>query len=386
MELALYDPVVGYYNRDVAGPGAAADYLTSPEIHSGFAALLCRQFFEMWQYLGRPKDFWLVEMGAGSGVFLADVLATANAVFPDLASALNVAVIEPSPSLRLRQAALLAPYGDRVRWLDSSPPWPILGAGCVFANEVLDALPVHRVVGGDGDVVERYVDWDGAEFRDVLAAPSTPALADQIATGGAHLANGHAGEVSIAVPRLVTSLASLVDPGYVVLLDYGEPALTLYRGRYPAGTLRCYWRHTRNRDPYRRVGEQDITSHVDLTAVTRACDAVGLNLLGATRQTRLLRRLGVEAVVETITGAGASRSEMRAHLAALSLLVDPRELGALTAVAFGKEAPAHPLTGFSDQTNSPVDVPIRLLALRSDPAQLARTASRRVWEVGEPAS
>lgn len=366
MELALLHPRVGYYARPAAAPGAPGDYLTSPELHSGFAALICCQLEEMWRHLGAPERFWLVELGPGSGSFLADVLEIADALFPRFAAALQPVLVEASDALRRCQAARLAARTPQVRWLDLAqlPAHP-LGPGCVFANEVLDALPVHRVTMTDRELREVYVTVSETGFEERLGPLSTPALGEQIVAGGGRLTVGQSGEVNLDAPELVRRASGIVDPGYLLLVDYGDPAATLYGLRYPSGTLRCYWRHTLNRDPYRRVGLQDITAHVDLTAVTRAAEEAGLALIGATRQTRLLRRLGLDALAATVCQETSSRVEVRAHLAALMLLADPRELGRLAALVFGRGVPAAPLSGFTDGSAVCPPVPRHLLRLRS---------------------
>jgi SAM-dependent MidA family methyltransferase len=378
MEIALMDPEVGYYARRDTGPGATADYLTSPEVHSAFAVLLTGQFREMWEYLGEPSPFWLVELGAGTGAFLADVLLTATHMSPRFEAALNIAIVEPSSALRRRQEEQLLPHGARVRWLDPDvrPVRPI-GPGCVFANEVLDALPVHRVIMRPGGLREFCVAGDGSSIHDLEAPLSSSAISEQLLAGGGLLAAGQQGEVSLAAPRLVQSCARLVSPGYVLFLDYGDPATTLYGARNPTGTLRCYWRHTVNRNPYSRVGEQDITSHVDLSTVSRAGEGEGMGLLGVTRQSRLLERLGSMTLADTIRGAVPGRAQQRAHLAALSLLAEPRELGRLAAIVFGIETPGRPLTGFTEGMSMEPQAHVELLEWRSDPTELARTATRR---------
>jgi SAM-dependent MidA family methyltransferase len=295
-------------------------------------------------------------------------------LFPRFAAVLTLGLIEPSPSLRREQERRLGDHASRMQWLEPvAGPWTALGAGCVFANEVLDALPVHRVLMTERGLRETYVDIHGTGFRACEGPLSSSAIAEQIAAGGGQLAPGQHGEVNLSASRLVRSLASLVDPGYLLLLDYGEPATNLYGLQHPDGTLRCYWRHTLNRDPLRRVGVQDITADVDLTAVTHAAEEAGLELIGATRQTRLLQRLGAEALSDAITGAALRRVEERAHLAALSLLLDPRELGRLAVLGFGRNAPRRLLSGFSDHPVEPPEIPSELMQLRSAPAEIART-------------
>ena len=182
MEIALYAPGVGYYAARAA-VDFQRDYVTSPELHPAFGVLLCGQLEEMWRRMGRPGEFWLVEGGPGTGAFASDVLATAEEGFPDFSRALRLALIERSDALRDVQRATLAPWGTAVRWVDlEAGPGP-LGAGCVFGNELLDALPAHRVVMRAEGLHETYVSTLGNGFEDVEDLPSTPALAEQIRAG-----------------------------------------------------------------------------------------------------------------------------------------------------------------------------------------------------------
>lgn len=349
MDVALYDSNLGYYARAAAGPGG--DYVTSPELHPAFGLLLTLQFEEMWRHLGRPALFWLVEGGPGRGVFAADLLTWAQSSFPEFGAALHLALLERSPALRAHQKTRLKAWADRVLWLDFSldSPQP-LGPGCVFANELLDAFPIHRAVMRADGLREIYVGTRAGRLEEVQAEPSTPDLARQIRAGGGRLQNGGRGEVNLAGPAWVRSAAGLIERGYVLLLDYGEPANILYGPAHPRGTLRCYWQHTMNEEPFSRVGLQDITAHVDLSAVTRAASAEGLTLLGATRQARLLSRLGLPFLVGRIEEQVVELSRQRAHRAALTMLADSAGLGRLAAMAFGKSAPEAPLSGFWSST------------------------------------
>lgn len=348
MELALYAPEVGYYQARAA-EDFHRDYVTSPELHPAFGVLLCGQIEEMWRRLGRPDEFWLVEGGPGTGAFAGDVLATAVEAYPALAQALRFALIERSPALREMQRGALERSLDRVLWLDldDAAGAAPLGPGCVFANELLDALAVHRVVMREGGLREVYVGIRDDGFVGVEDEPSTSLLREQITAGGGCLRRDDRGEVNLDAPRWVTSAAMLLERGYVLLLDYGEPADVLYGEKHPRGTLRCYWRHTMNRHPYARVGLQDMTAHVDLSAVARAGAGAGLSLLGATHQTHLLRRLGLDVVRRRVDREIAGRVERRAHHAAFDLLSDPRHLGRVSALLMGKGVDgAEPLSGF----------------------------------------
>lgn len=345
MELALYAPGVGYYEAR-APEEFSGDYVTSPQLHPAFGVLLCGQIEEMWRRLGRPDQFWLIEGGPGSGVFAADILTTAEDAFPDFARALRVALLERCAPLREVQQAKLARWSGRVCWLDgqSSPP---LGPGCVFANELLDALPTHRVVMRGEGLREIYIESSNGSLGEVEDVPRVP-LQRQVETGRGQLRLGDRGEVNLKAPRWLESAAKLIEQGYLLLLDYGEPAHLLYGERHARGTLRCYFQHTMNEEPYRRIGQQDITAHVDLSAIFRAAEASGLALLGATHQTRLLDRLGLGALRRRVDVEIASRPEQRAHHAALDLLSGPHHLGRVSVLLLGKNAPATGLAGFSE--------------------------------------
>jgi SAM-dependent MidA family methyltransferase len=368
MELALYGPGVGYYTRRGAAPRPEADYVTSPEIHAAFGALICGQLVEMWEALGRPTPFWLVEGGPGSGRFAADVIGTAGAAFPMFAEVLRLVLVEVSPTLRARQEITLGRWRDRVRWLDplklstaqdsqlATGDWRDgLGSGCVFANELLDALPVHRAVMTADGLRERYVTLDAGQFREVDGPLSGTEIADQIDQGGGQLAPSRVGEVNLEAPAWVASMTRVISRGYLLLLDYGEPAATLYGARHPRGTLRCYRQHTMNEQPFRHVGEQDITAHVDLSVITRAAEFAGAKLLGATSQEALLGRLGLGALVERARSYTDDRTADWGHQTALLALVDPAGLGHVSALLFGKDAPLGGLSGFN-QTVPRIDL------------------------------
>jgi SAM-dependent MidA family methyltransferase len=347
MELALFHPEVGYYTRATADVGPEADYMTSPELHPAFGTLLAAQFDEMWRLLGEPAPFWLIEGGPGRGTLMSDVMRAVHEAFPRFAATLRVALVERSASLRHTQAALLGPWADRVVWLDADPAtWQPFRAGCVFANELLDALPVHRVVMRSDGLREIYVDLRADRLVEREGELSSPEIAQQIAAGGGRLDVGQRAEVNLAAPAWVAEASHLIERGYLLLVDYGAPADQLYGAVHPRGTLRCYLRHTMNEDPLANVGVQDLTAHVDFSALTRRAEAAGLALVGATTQARLLGRLGIGALLEEIERSVPARSAQRAHRAALHLLVDPHDLGRVLASAFARQAPPD-LAGFT---------------------------------------
>jgi SAM-dependent MidA family methyltransferase len=352
MEIAQYDPEVGYYAQPTTGPGFSRDYVTSPEIHPGFSVLLAGLFAEVWRILGEPDPFWLVEAGPGTGSFAALVRSAAETAAPGFARALRLALIERSVELRrVQQRRLLPAWDGRIIWLDPDPAsWSRLGPGCIFANELLDALPTHRVIWRAGHLRELYVARAAGESTLALieGEPSTPRLAAQLEAGGAELHEGELGEVCVQSAAWIGAVSAVVAPGYFVLLDYGEPASELYGARFPSGTMRAYSQHTTSGDVLVRAGAQDLTAHVDFSAVTRGAEAAGLTLVGASRQATLLERLGLSALRAAVPARFAQRAAQVAHLRALDALADPYGLGRVIAVCFASTQPALTVPGFDN--------------------------------------
>ena len=376
MGLALFDPAVGYYSRPSSGPGAEGDYLTSPELHGAFGGLLCLQLVEMWRTMRCPSPFWLVEAGPGRGLWMADVLRTAQEVAPAFADALQVMLWEPNPGLRARQRRHLAPWSSRIRWVsrleEVARP---LGQGVLFANEVLDALPFHRVVQRAEGLRELYVDLRDGELVEREGPPSTPALEAQL-RGGGRLAEGQRAEISLAASEWVTQVAQVLEAGFLLLIDYGAPADLLYGDAHPDGTLRCFDRHTLSSDPLTNVGEQDLTADVDFSAVTRSASVTGWDLLGATSQRSLLGRLGFPTLRQRLEARVREPMARRAERAALDLLVEAGGLGRLLAVVYRKGVKDAVLSGFHQETPQVPPEAVAWWAPRAlDPARLLRLAS-----------
>lgn len=339
MAHALYDPETGYYARERVPLGADGDYYTSPELHPGFAALLGRQVEQLWTALGRPSPFVLHEAGPGSGRFARDLLDWLRLRAPELYAALEYRLDEPSWSLRHAQQRELAHAGHerRARWVDG--PSAAEPAHFIFANELLDALPVHLVQVRNGRLEELFVALEGDRFVLVAGEPSTAALAGYFERLGRLPGEGCRAEVNLAAVEWMERAARGLDRGLLLVLDYGYPADRLYVPERRHGTLLCYYRHTLNSDPLVRVGEQDITAHVDFTSVRAAGERAGLRTLGLVSQHRLLRNLGWDALAAAIRRVRLAPSEQEANLRALEALVDPGGLGRILALFQARALP-----------------------------------------------
>jgi len=304
MQLCLYHPAHGYYTRGVGG-GSGRDYLTSSGLHRAYGAMVARQAAEMWRALGAPERFRFVEFGPGEGHFACDMLRAA-ATEGLFARALEYVLVETSPVLRRRQqerigrlagpAAGAAPIEGAppaVRWadleeLEREPPF----TGCLFANEVLDAFPAHRVVGSEGGLVEIHVAAEAGELVERPLPLRDPGLAAFLESAGIRPEAGQEVDVQPEGPRFIARAARLLADGWLVVVDYGYPAEDLYHPARRRGTLMAYHRHRAAERFLERPGDQDLTAHVDFTAVTRAAEAAGLRAAGMTTQARFLLALG----------------------------------------------------------------------------------------------
>ena len=342
MELALYHPALGYYTstRDVIG--RAADYVTSPELTPLFGAMLGRQLREMWERLDRPDRFDAVEAGPGTGVLARDVLAWAARTAPDFAATLRYTLVETSPALTERQKTTLTAEGFEAKWRDDIPS---AVTGCIFSNELLDAMPVYRVAVEDGALREIYVTRDGDGFGEELRDPHPDVVAYFDALALLPGEGCHA-EVNVEAPRWIAAAAGALDRGYVLTFDYGYSASDLYAGWRADGTLLCFYRHNPSADPYARIGRQDITSHVDFTTIRRSGEDAGLQTLGLTTQAEFLTSLGIGEALQPPGGERPDMEEYFARRRAVTELIDPGGLGRVKVLVQAKAA-AGPLTGLS---------------------------------------
>ncbi len=344
MSLALYTPKLGYYSGGAHKFGAAGDFVTAPEMSPLFAQTLAAQAAQIL-HLSAPH---VIEVGAGSGRLAADLLLELerHGALPE-----SYAILDLSGELRARQQATIeyrAPHLlGRVSWLDTQPG---LFDGLVLANELLDALPAHLAAWGtDSDprlVLERGVSWrDGAfAWED---RPATGRLLEQARQIGDdfHLPPGYVSEVNLAAMDWTASWAPILGRGALLLLDYGFPRHEYYHEQRDTGTLMCHYRHHAHPDPFYLPGLQDITAHVDFTAIVEAGHDAGFDLLGYTTQSTFLLNCGLMEVLARIPADDTARYLPQAQ--AVQKLISPAEMGDLFKVmALGKGI-VEPLIGFS---------------------------------------
>lgn len=292
MEVALYEPGLGYYSAGSAKLGRSGDFVTAPEISPLFSRCVANQCMQVLHDLPGSS---ILELGAGSGVMAADVLSelAAQQALPE-----RYYILEVSADLRERQAALLKERIPgclaRVEWLDRLPE---AFRGIVIANEVLDALPVHRFRVRGTDINTVGVTWqlgrlDWSETRaDAALEAAVRHIESEV---GERLPDGYASEVNLRLPAWVRGVAGALHEGVLLLVDYGLPRRQYYRSDRREGTLLCHFRHRFHDDPLIHVGVQDIGAWVDFTAVAEAASAAGLNVAGYTTQAHFLIGNGIE--------------------------------------------------------------------------------------------
>jgi SAM-dependent MidA family methyltransferase len=208
--------------------------------------------------------------------------------------------------------------------------------GCILCNELLDNFPVHRFVIQDGSVKEVFVTLAGGTFTEVLDEPSSPRLAERLTSLGVSLPEGYRGEVNLAMEDWTGQLATALERGFILTIDYGQLAPALYSHQNYQGTLVCYHRHVASRDPYQHLGHQDITCQVDFTSLMRLGDRHGLATVGYTLQRQFLTNLGFASCLEALQTLGLSAARTALSRMAMMTLVDPEEYGDFKVLAQAK--------------------------------------------------
>ncbi len=320
MELALYAPGLGYYMAGAHKLGTGGDFVTAPELSPLFGRCLAGQIGEALSVLAGGE---VLEIGAGSGALAAEILTQLerDGVLPE-----RYLILELSPELRQRQARRIkaqAPaLASCVHWLSAMPQGL---KGVVVANEVLDAMPVHRFrIRADGSIGEIFVAPRGQGWVEVVAPPSSPGLERAVRglqAEGLATTPGYTSEVNLRLRPWIAGLAAAIDRALVLLIDFGYPRHELYRADRAMGTLMCHYRHEAHGDPYARLGLQDITAHVDFTALAEHAREAGLAIAGYATQAHFLLGCGLERLM-----AEAGQDRLSLALGAKQLLL-PTAMG-----------------------------------------------------------
>lgn len=345
MSAALYDPAEGYYcRRDLARWGRAGDYRTSPERSPLFAATFAHYFARLYEKLGAPASWTIIEAGAGAGHFAAGALETLRRDFPEIFARTRYLIDEASADAVERAGGALSRFGERVEFSRIAESGARTDVAIVFANELLDAFPVHRVTMRDGQLSELCVGCDvTGKFAWVERPPSTPRLAAYFRKLQIELAEEQVAEVNLEALAWIAGVARLLRRGFLILVDYGAEAFELYdASARHAGTLRAFYRHHSPDDLLAQPGEQDLTTTVDWTSIANAGAAAGLQTILLERQDKFLLRAGLLEQLERLTASAQSEAEVAALRTSARHMILPDGMSASFQVLVQKAAASKP--------------------------------------------
>ena len=357
MEQALYHPELGYYSSGHCALGRRGDYFTNVSVGPLFGRLLAAQFAEMWQRLGRPDDFVIVEQGAHHGDFARDVLGAVREQAPDFFTTLRYWIIEPFPILRERQREALRDFSEKLRWEESLIDLKPF-CGVHFSNELLDSMPVHLISRVDPNAAHSAaaaVDWEercvveSGDGFDFVTTPITDGeLGRHLGTVPRHAKRPYETEVNLAALKWIEKVAQKLTRGYVLAVDYGYSRDDFYAPKRSSGTLQCRAQHRIVSSPFSGIGETDITAHVDWTSLAERAEANGLSVAAFADQHHFLTGI-VTALMAEQFNVNANAGTRRA----LQTLLHPEFLGtAFQFLALAKGVGAGvPLSGFKFARN-----------------------------------
>ena len=344
MQACLYSRRGGFYAS--RAQKISAHFGTSPMSHPVFGAMIARQLEQMWHLLGEPPVFHAIEVGCGDGALAHSIAQACDRTHLGLARALCYVAGDYEP--RLTNATLGI---QRVKTEGLSAFRNVVG--CILSNELIDNFPVHRFAIQGGRVKEVFVTLDGGNLTEVLGEPSSTRIEERIASLGLSLPEGYRGEVNLAIEDWTRQIACALNRGFVLTIDYGQQAGDLYAAGNNQGTLVCYQQHAAGNDPYKDLGQQDITCHVDFTSLMRLGEPHGLVTVGYTPQRAFLMNLGFSSSLDALDAQGLSAARTELSRMAMMALVDPAQYGDLKVLAQAKgDGLANELLGFASDTTS----------------------------------
>lgn len=367
MQACLYSREGGFYSarRD----RVTAHFGTSSTSHPVFGALIARQLEQMWQLLGEPPVFHVIEVGSGDGALARSIVNACLGMDPRFARALHYVGADYEPGWvnspggpfdwpdgtgagGSTSGSAVGPTIQRVRAAGLGAFRNIIG--CILCNELIDNFPVHRFAVEDGRVKEIFVTTSGDSFVEVLGEPSSPRIEARLAGLGLTVPEGYRGEVNLAMEDWIGQVCDALEHGFVLTIDYGERAADLYSPKNAQGTVVCFNRHAIGGDPYRDVGQQDITCQVDFTSLMELGERHGLETVGYARQREFLGSLGFHGFLEALETQSLSAARAELNRMAMMTLVDPDEYGDFKVLAQAKGiGPSVQLLGFQGDGSEP---------------------------------
>jgi SAM-dependent MidA family methyltransferase len=325
MEACLYHPMHGYYTKAEQEP--RRDYFTSVDASPLFGRLLARQFQEMWCAVGRPDAFSLVEAGAGTGQLAKQILDFAAEAWPDFYKALRFLAVERSAARRTAQSKSMGVHIARAKFASQEELRDEITCGCIFSNELIDAMPVHRVMREGSELREMYVGLGKNGLCDEMGSLSSDAFDVYFSEQQIALLDEQQAEVNLAACRWIEEAGRKLKRGFVLTIDYGHEAKELYDARHMRGTLLAYERHRAGEDWFRAPGQQDLTAHVNFSALDLYGRRSGLVRAGFTSQSNFLMALARHGNFADLQSDEMSEAEQAQSRLLFKTLINPEGMG-----------------------------------------------------------
>ncbi len=343
MNLVLYHPQYGYYSSGIVEIGSTGDFFTSSSLGEDFGQLLASQWWDIWQTMNCTVPFSIVEMGGGNGRTAYDILKYLQTFYPDFSQVIEYILIEESPELiQVQQETLKSLEEINITWKTWQEIPDDSVVGCFFSNELVDAFPVHLVSVKNSKLQEIYLTREEEKIIETYGEISTPKLQDyfdfvEIDLLTKDYPEDYRTEVNLAALDWLSTVANKLHKGYIFTIDYGYPASKYYHPQRYEGTLKCYYQHRHHNNPYVNLGYQDITAHVDFTALEKQGELCGLEKIGFTQQGMLLMALGLGDRLNQLSSGKYDIQEVFRRRDALHQLIDPTGLGGFGVLIQGKQ-------------------------------------------------
>jgi SAM-dependent MidA family methyltransferase len=328
MQLALYHEDFGYYRSERAKIGKEGDYYTSPCVHPAFGEIIGRFIHKAYKTLN-PKEFTIVEIGAGKGYLALDVLDSLKRDQPEFYRHLNYLLVEISPGLIEQEKTILRGHLHKLSFLSSiSEIENEEITGILISNELLDSFPFHRLKYIKNDFQEIYVGFRNNEFTEIINSLSAIEVKGYIDRYDLEFIEGQEIEINLNAKQWLLNVSRILSKGFVVTIDYGFKATELFAPIRTKGTYMCFYKHVANENPYDHIGEQDITAHVDFSNLVLAGDEVELETVKYTTQGQFLTDWGILDIIERINIKNkADELSYQKHILAIKNLFLPQLMG-----------------------------------------------------------
>lgn len=344
MQTALFHKSGGYYTKPSVF-GDQGDFYTSPGAHPAFGALTANLLHRMWRAIGNPAPFHVIELGAGAGILSRDIVDHASRIdksFSDSVRYISVDRYLANESANSTNS-IQNVMSDTVPFRNVE--------GCIISNELVDSFPVHRFQISDGFINEIYVALDArGNFVETLDEPSNTEIANRLHGFKENLPDGYRGEVNLGLTPWMKQVSSALHRGFVVTIDYGYPSEVMYAPERVYGTFDTYYRHTRGASPFQRIGRQDMTAHVDFTALANSGTEHGLEIVGLVSQSGFLKANGFDDMLTKMRSLNLSESVIRANVMGMLDLVKPGGLGDFGVLIQQKNTEIRSLTDLPELT------------------------------------